>query len=68
MKPHKTTIALDPALIERARAILGTTGYKDTIDAALQEVIALDARLRVIARLQGLRVDADVLREDAWER
>lgn len=68
MKPHKTTIELDPELIERARSILGTTGYKDTIDAALHEVIALDARLRVIAQLQDLRVDADALRDEAWER
>lgn len=68
LKPHKTTIELDPALVGEARRVLGTTGFKDTIEAALQEVIALDARLRVIAQLQSRIVDADSLRNEAWER
>ncbi len=66
MKPHKTTIELDADLVAQARMVLGTTGFKDTIEAALQEVIAFDARLRVIAQLQSHIVDSDALREEAW--
>lgn len=50
----------------RAGGPLGTTGFKDTVEAALQEVIALDARLRVIAQLQSSSIDVDTLREEAW--
>lgn len=66
MQLHKTTIELDPVLVDQARSVLGTKGFKDTIEAALQEVIALDARLRVIAQLQSLSTDADALRSEAW--
>lgn len=66
MKSHKTTIELDTELVEQARAVLGTTGFKDTIDTALREVIALDARLRVIAQLQASDIDVDALRREAW--
>jgi Arc/MetJ family transcription regulator len=66
LKPHKTSIELDNDLVVRAREVLGTSGFKDTIEAALQEVIALDARLRVIAQLQSSTVDVDALREEAW--
>jgi Arc/MetJ family transcription regulator len=68
MAVYKTTIELDPALVARAREVLGTSGFKDTVEAALREVIALDARLRVIADLQSHNIDADKLRDEAWSR
>lgn len=66
MKPQRTTIELDTDLVAQARSVLGTTGFKDTIDAARQEVIVLDARLRAIEQLQKRRVDVDAIREEAW--
>lgn len=68
MAVHKTTIELDPGLVARARKILGTNGFKDTIEAALREVIALDARFRAIADLQSRDINSDELRDEAWSR
>src|SRR5918996_2234033 len=37
-KLHRTTVDVDVDAFERARALLGTRGYRDTIDRALREV------------------------------
>ncbi len=37
-KTHRTTLDLEVGPFERARAILGTRGYKETVNAALREV------------------------------
>lgn len=65
---RKTTLDLNEDLLARAQEILGTQGIKATIDRALYEVIAADARRKTIARLQSLDVDADELRRQAWGR
>jgi hypothetical protein len=66
---HKTTLVLDEAKLRRARKVLGTKGIKDTVDRALDEVLALEARRRLVDRLRtgkGLDLaDADVMAE-AW--
>jgi Arc/MetJ family transcription regulator len=36
---HRTTIDVDLEAYEQARALLGTTGFKDTVNAALREVV-----------------------------
>ncbi len=65
---HKTTLMVDDRKIARARKVLGTTGIRDTIERALDEVIAADARARAVDRLlkgidhgRLLRV-----RDEAW--
>ena len=66
---HKTTLVLDHAKVRRVRRMLGTKGIRDTIDRALDEVLALDARRRLIEKLRrmdGLDLaDADVM-AGAW--
>ncbi len=66
MPTRKTTLELNEELLSAARAILGTQGIKDTVDQALCEVIAADARRKVLAHLQTLDVDTNALRRDAW--
>jgi Arc/MetJ family transcription regulator len=39
----KTLIDIDPELLDHARRILGTTTKKATVNAALGEVVRLDA-------------------------
>jgi Arc/MetJ family transcription regulator len=66
---RRTTIVIDDALLEQARTILGTRGIKDTIDRALEEVIAFDARRAFIERMKTLEgldlADEEVMRQ-AW--
>ena len=47
---HRTTIDIDVDAYEAARAVLGTRGYRDTIDRALREVTRTE-RLRRGAEL-----------------
>ena len=67
---HKTTLLVDDAKLRRARKVLGTRGIRDTVDRALDEVIALSARRRFSESLQRLEgFDRDVLltvRGRAW--
>lgn len=66
---HKTTLILDDAKLRRARKVLGTKGIRDTIDRALDEVIALDARRRLVERLRtmkGLDLDNTEVMAGAW--
>jgi Arc/MetJ family transcription regulator len=65
---RKTTLDVDEELLAQAQEVLGTRGIKATIDRALHEVIAADARRKTVARLQALDVDADELRRQAWGR
>jgi hypothetical protein len=51
---HKTTLVIDDAKLRRVRKLLGTTGIKNTIDRALDEVIALDARRRLVEKLRSM--------------
>ena len=62
---RKTTLDL----LSKAQRALGTTGIKETIDLALQEVVAAEARRRHIAHLSEMEpVDTDELRREVWER
>lgn len=66
---RKTTLTIDDDKIIQARAILGTSGITDTIDAALRETIRRAAAERLIERMgtmDGLDLaDAEVM-ADAW--
>jgi Arc/MetJ family transcription regulator len=45
-------MAIDREKVAQAREILGTKTLADTVDAALDEVIALAARRRLLERIQ----------------
>jgi Arc/MetJ family transcription regulator len=49
---HRTTIDIDVAVYQRARGVLGTRGYKDTVNEAL----------RAVDRAAQLRRAADAIR------
>ena len=66
---HKTTLVIDERKLRRVRKVLGTHGIKDTIDGALDEVLALDARRRLIEKLRtmkGLDLDDPEVMAGAW--
>jgi Arc/MetJ family transcription regulator len=66
---RKTTLEIDEALVERASEILGTRGLKATVQRALEEVLATDARRKAIRQLQemdGLDLDSADVMADAW--
>lgn len=46
-KADKTSMAIDRAKLAEARAILGTSTIAATVDAALDEVVRLEARRRL---------------------
>jgi Arc/MetJ family transcription regulator len=51
-KRDKTSMVIDRAKVAEARKILGTKTMADTVDAALDEVIRLEARRRVMDRIR----------------
>lgn len=63
------TLVVDEAKLRRVRSVLGTNGIKDTIDRALDEVLALEARRRLVERLrsmEGLDLDDPEVMACAW--
>ena len=66
---HRTTLVLDQRKLAKARRLLGTKGIKDTVEAALDEVIAYEARRRVVEQLcslEGLELDNAKVMAKAW--
>jgi Arc/MetJ family transcription regulator len=67
----RTLIDTNDELLARAQALLGTATKKDTVNAALAQVVALNARRQFLddAR-RGLLADAvdAVVAEQAWRR
>lgn len=63
---HKTTLEVDDAKLKRVRAILGTRGIKDTVDRALDQVLAGEARRRELERLRKLSPAALDTMKKAW--
>jgi hypothetical protein len=50
----KRLVDIDDEKLERVRALLGTSTLKATVDEALDEVLALDARRRSLLSAQSL--------------
>jgi hypothetical protein len=48
----KTSLVIDREKVAEAREILGTRTLAETVDAALDEVIALAARRRIMERIR----------------
>ena len=73
---RRTTIEIDEQLLARARAALGATTMRATVEAALRlaadqaesEARRLAEAQRAYFRELGERVDLDVLRSDAMWR
>ena len=64
-KPDKTSLVIDRAKLAKAREILGTQTIAATVDGALDEVIALAARRRLLDRIErdgGIGPTPDELR------
>ena len=51
-KKDKTSLVIDRKKMDEAREILGTKTLAETVDAALDEVIALAARRRLMDRIR----------------
>ncbi|HEX4213298.1 MAG TPA: type II toxin-antitoxin system VapB family antitoxin [Candidatus Dormibacteraeota bacterium] len=65
----KTTLEVDEVLVEEASRVLGTRGLKATVDRALREVVAAEARRQVVEQLstmEGLELDSPAVRAQAW--
>lgn len=66
---HRTTLVIDPRKLSKARKLLGTKGIKDTIERALDEVIAYEARRKAVDQLRamdGLELDDPKVMARAW--
>ena len=66
----KTLVDIDDALLEAARAALGTSTKKETVNTALREVVAARARSEAVLKLiaWGQRNEPwdDSVRDRAW--
>lgn len=66
---HRTTLVIDQRKLAKARRLLGTKGIKDTIERALDEVIAYEARRLAVDQLRtmdGLDLDDPKVMAKAW--
>jgi hypothetical protein len=61
----KRLVDIDDDKLERVRALLGAPTIKATIDGALDELLALEARRRSLLEAEGLLADPDE-RRAAW--
>lgn len=65
----KRLIEIDDEKLEAVRSLLGTRTLKDTVGAALDEVLALDERRRALLAERGAEADAladSAKRQAAW--
>ncbi|MEK7861163.1 MAG: type II toxin-antitoxin system VapB family antitoxin [Chloroflexota bacterium] len=65
----KTTVDVNDEKVEAAREILGTRTLRDTIDRALDSVLAVAARRRLVERLErmeGLELNDPEVMASAW--
>ena len=66
----KTLVDIDDELLEAARAALGTSTKKETVNTALREVVAARARSEAVLKLieWGQRNEPwdDSVRDRAW--
>jgi hypothetical protein len=51
-KPDKTSLVIDRQKAAEAKKILGTQTLAETVDHALDEVISLEARRRLLRRIE----------------
>ena len=66
---RKTSFEVDFAKVERAKKLLGTTTLTDTVDAALDQVIAQQRRSDLVTLLfenKGVELANPEVMADAW--
>jgi hypothetical protein len=64
-KSDKTSMVIDHRKVDEVRRILGTKTMAETVDAALDEVLDLEARRRILERIDrdgGIGPDPEELR------
>jgi Arc/MetJ family transcription regulator len=64
-KPDKTSLVIDRDKVDEVKKILGTRTLAETVDRALDEVVRLDARRRLLRRIDregGIGPTANELR------
>ena len=65
----KTSVVIDDNLLEQVQDLLGTRSIRDTIDAALREIVRNEARRQEIAALSemdGLDLANEEVMAGAW--
>lgn len=69
---RRTSLEIDEEQLGRAQRVLGTSGVKDTIDRALEEVLRADLRRRLAERIrsgEGIDRGDEVLEASRrWQR
>lgn len=68
-KMTKRLVDIADDKLEQAREVLGESSIKGTVNAALDEVIALNRRRRLLERLaegQGIDLADEAVMDDAW--
>jgi Arc/MetJ family transcription regulator len=69
---RRTSLEIDEGRLSQAQRVLGTTGVKDTIERALEEVLRADLRRKLADRIRsGKGIDrGDELLEATrrWQR
>ncbi len=69
---RRTSVELDEGRLEEVQKVLGTSGVKDTIERAFDEVLRADLRRRLADRIrsgQGIDRGAEVLEASRqWQR
>jgi Arc/MetJ family transcription regulator len=66
---RRTLVEIDPELLDAAKAALGTTTIKDTVDRALREAVRAQVtaeHLRDMRSLEGLDLDDPEVMAQAW--
>ncbi len=48
---HRTTIVLTQKKLAKVRRVLGTTGIKETVERAFDEILAMEVRKHAVERL-----------------
>jgi hypothetical protein len=51
-KKDKTSLVIDREKVERVQKVLGTRTLAETVDAALEDVINHDRRMRIMERIR----------------
>ena len=66
---HRTTVVLDTKKLAKVQRVLGTTGIKETIERAFDEILAVEIRKRHVERLikqEGIDLAKPDVMAKAW--
>lgn len=69
MPTRKTSVEIDPELLEKVRDVLGTSTLKETVEQAFLEVLRERARreeVRALASMRGMELDDPEVMGQAW--